>query len=780
MNADTSLAAALTAEPDPPGRRSTPWAALSAVLLVLAAVTGVVAARQSPDPAPADAPATAFSAGRAMAHVDAVAGAPRPTGSARLEKARQYLVAALRGLGLNPQTVTRTACRDQPDAEATCGRVTDLHALIPGAQHGGTVVLVCHYDSNPGGPGAADDGFGVATLLETARALRAGPPQENDVMLLFTDGEEAGLLGSRAALDAGLLPDPAHSVVLNLEARGVSGPAVMFESSASNSAVVSALRDDTADAASLSSLVYGLLGSDTDFSEFRAAGRSGMGFAVVGGSARYDTALDSIANADPSGLQDLGNAILAATRNLAAANLSATVDDGPATYFPVFGRLVVYPEFVDLVAAILALAVLVTALALGRRRRTVRLSAVLAGGGGLAAAVVVAGGLGLALWELILLVRPDYVGFLSGNPFRADLPDVGAAVIAVAVAVVWWLVARRRVEPLETSLAVTAVLAVAGVAAAVLIPGASYLLVWPGLGGAAASLAAVLAPDTRWHALFWALPAAVAVVLVLPVALLLFPVTGLAMVAAPMVLLALLAAAVVAGLAAPRMRRRTVAATAAVLVLAGLALTGTGLARDTVDAAHPKELSMIYGLDADTGQANWLSPYPAAEPFVDHYVGQDSRGWTDRYPLLLAPAYRSGKAAFVSVAAPAVDRLASTPLAEGRVLQLRLHSTRPDATALAVYVDTAATPVVRAEVEGRPVRGGINHDASYGWGWGATFVGGEADLRLTVAGNRPVRLRVLAQTPGLPSAAMDLPMPDTVAGASFPSIQTLAARTVTY
>jgi hypothetical protein len=39
---------------------------------------------------------------------------------------------------------------------------------------------------------------------------------------------------------------------------------------------------------------------------------------------------------------------------------------------------------------------------------------------------------------------------------------------------------------------------------------------------------------------------------------------------------------------------------------------------------------------------------------------------------------------------------------------------------------------------------------------------------------------VVAQTAGLPAAAMDRAMPATVTGAAYPSIQTLAARTVVW
>ena len=84
-------------------------------------------------------------------------------------------------------------------------------------------LLMAHYDSVPNSPGASDDGAAVASLLETLRALRGGPRLKNDVIFLFTDGEEVALLGSKAfveehpwARDVGL--------VLNFEARGYTGP----------------------------------------------------------------------------------------------------------------------------------------------------------------------------------------------------------------------------------------------------------------------------------------------------------------------------------------------------------------------------------------------------------------------------------------------------------------------------------------------------------------------------------------------------------------------------
>src|SRR5258708_27741792 len=73
------------------------WAAL--VLLTALAVMEL----KPPDPAPATAPPTEFSAERALVHLRAISRAPHPIGSAANAAVREYLVAQLAGLGLNPQ-----------------------------------------------------------------------------------------------------------------------------------------------------------------------------------------------------------------------------------------------------------------------------------------------------------------------------------------------------------------------------------------------------------------------------------------------------------------------------------------------------------------------------------------------------------------------------------------------------------------------------------------------------------------------------------------------------
>jgi Zn-dependent M28 family amino/carboxypeptidase len=63
-------------------------------------------------------------------------------------------------------------------------------------------------------------------MLETARTLASGGPMRNDVVMIFTDGEEAGLLGASSFVAEHPLADRG-GVVLNWEATGNAGVGVV-------------------------------------------------------------------------------------------------------------------------------------------------------------------------------------------------------------------------------------------------------------------------------------------------------------------------------------------------------------------------------------------------------------------------------------------------------------------------------------------------------------------------------------------------------------------------
>jgi len=74
----------------------------------------------------------------------------------------------------------------------------DVVARLPGTASTGTLILMAHHDSVQVSFGGNDDGSGVSTLLEIARALTSGAPPADDVVFLFTDAEQACLCGAES------------------------------------------------------------------------------------------------------------------------------------------------------------------------------------------------------------------------------------------------------------------------------------------------------------------------------------------------------------------------------------------------------------------------------------------------------------------------------------------------------------------------------------------------------------------------------------------------------
>src|SRR5829696_49380 len=93
-------------------RQGLPRLVGAAVLVVLVAIiVGAYAARTPPAPRPASSPVDGFSADRAFAHVEQIAATPHSVGSAANAGVRDYLLAELRDLGLQPNKLAATAVR---------------------------------------------------------------------------------------------------------------------------------------------------------------------------------------------------------------------------------------------------------------------------------------------------------------------------------------------------------------------------------------------------------------------------------------------------------------------------------------------------------------------------------------------------------------------------------------------------------------------------------------------------------------------------------------------
>jgi hypothetical protein len=88
-------------------------------------------ALKAPDAAPATAPSAEFSAQRALAHVRAIAAVPHPIGSSANTSSREYVLAQLSALGMNPQIVTAPGVYYR-SGTVIAGNAHNLVARLPG------------------------------------------------------------------------------------------------------------------------------------------------------------------------------------------------------------------------------------------------------------------------------------------------------------------------------------------------------------------------------------------------------------------------------------------------------------------------------------------------------------------------------------------------------------------------------------------------------------------------------------------------------------------------
>src|SRR5438270_9223822 len=337
-------------------------------IIALAIVS--IRALHAPSPLPATASENEFSAERALIHVREIATVPHPLGSPEDAGARNYIVAQLTNLGLQPQTFSSLGV-DSTARLIIAGKTNDIVGRLPGTASGPAIILMAHYDSVYRASGAGDDASGVASILEILRALKHGPAIQRDIIALFTDGEEDGLLGAEAFAhshpwmkDAGL--------ILNFEARGNRGPSLLFETSQNNRSLIEAVSQVAPYpvASSLFYELYKILPNDTDFTVFRPAGIPGLNFAFGEGLEAYHSPLDTPDHLSLASLQHHGSYGLALTRHFGQLDLAALRNSkGDDVFFDWFGsRLVAYSQHWVLPGQILITLLLGVALLLAFRR----------------------------------------------------------------------------------------------------------------------------------------------------------------------------------------------------------------------------------------------------------------------------------------------------------------------------------------------------------------------------------------------------------------------------
>lgn len=618
-----------------------------------------------PAPAGKDAPDASFSAERAAETMKEVFGeGPHPTGSRANEEVRGRLVAHLKRLGLEPTERRARGCNQF----AICADVVNVIAELPGRSQD-ALLLVTHYDSVPAASGAADDGAGVAAVLEAVRALMTESERPLSVILLFTDGEELGLLGAKAFV-AGHPAMTRVKTVINLEARGVGGPSLMFETSGPSALLVPHLKGlPRPVTSSLMDAVYKRLPNDTDFSAFRDAGKPGFNFAFIRGFARYHTPQDDFEHLDRGSLQHHGDNVLGLSRSLLAEPLADDGDD--AVWFELLGWLWWWPRDWSMPLAVIAAALVLGAVARAFSTEESFFPRYMRA-------------LGAVLATLLLTLALAYgvVRLLHGRT-TSLVPDhahVGWALAAVSLGAITLgatllRVTTRRCGPSAAQAAGWSLWALFGAIMSTELPAACHLFVVPTLlAGVAGVVVMRLPPGDPWRVHAMLLPQLVAVVLWGETLLGLVDTFNLvgAFAAGPLVGLWMAASAshwvpeADAPDETPGIRR-----VAGGMALVSLALAGVAYAQPVHDATHPQRMSIGYYQAEATAQW-WVDASFGEVPEAVRKAGDLGAAGPSPHPFVSFVRASTGATESVGLAPPKLE----VESVQGNVWRLRMRSAR--------------------------------------------------------------------------------------------------------
>lgn len=718
-------------------------------LLLYALLIGLTAIRGRPPAAkPADAPADEFSGTRAKQVLQQLVGdgVPHPVGSAADAAVRERIVAELNRLGYQPKIETSFAC----DEWGACAEVKNVVARLDGQQPGPAVMMASHYDSVPAGPGASDDEAGVAAELEIARALKASPPLRHPVILLIDEGEESGLLGAEAFVAS----DPWGSAVfavVNVEARGTSGPSSMFETGSANRWLMKLYADSVPHphTTSIDYTVYKLLPNDTDFTVFKrpGVGYQGFNFAFIGDVAYYHTPDDDVANADVRSIQQQGESALATLRALANSDLQPG-GESEAVFFDLFGwKTIWWPAGWTIGFAGIALVLLVVEIGILLRRGEMTLREFVFGfagwlsilfgaalAGGIAYFVLLRTGalpvswvahpapLLIAFWALGFGAAGIVaVAFRQGAGFRGLWSGIW----------IWWTI-------------VAFVLALR-------LPGLSYLFLLPALVAAICGVWSAFGKKEslwKWRVATLA-PAVVAGVVGFAVVWFLYDALGGIILPGIAVLIALLATPLVplAGNVSGRWRWAFPGAAVAGFACSVIA----ALAMPVYSTSSPERMNFDYYQDAGKGKSYWLATPNSGQLPKSLRAAAAFSDKEEAVQQLIGNAYVA-EAPNLNLQAPSLTVENVSPSQGKLVFRVRLRS--PRGAREAVLAFPADSGVESVSMNGHAIGELSEPVLRYTHGWHAyacdTLPSGGIEMQFTLPSAKPVTILLLDKSFGLP------------------------------
>ena len=272
-------------------------------------------------PSPKDVDAEGFSSARVVKDLEVIAQEPHSVAHPEArDRLLNYLTERLKELEGNPQTYVYpniTSRKFTFDAKNLLAEFPPLKASSDTTY----LLMMAHHDSRypwklmgdtVTALGAVDDGYGLGIILESIhQALKYRKEWNQGIKVLFTDAEEVDLQGMKAAHQYNKEIFDNVGLILNIEARGPFGPALLFETSPGNERLVKLYADHARYpfGYSITNMVYQQMPNGTDFNIVRDS-IAGFNFSPVQDINHYHTDLDNIHNISEKTIQHYGEQIM--------------------------------------------------------------------------------------------------------------------------------------------------------------------------------------------------------------------------------------------------------------------------------------------------------------------------------------------------------------------------------------------------------------------------------------------------------------------------------------
>ncbi|MFV8391325.1 M28 family peptidase [Flavobacterium sp. LB2P6] len=579
-----------------------------------------------------------FSTKRTLVQVEAISKKPHYVGSKEHEVVANYLVKELKKLGLETTVQEGYTLSDW----GNLAQSKNILARIKGTSNSKALLLLSHYDSAPHSysKGASDAGSGIATILESVRAfLHSKTTHKNDIIILFSDAEELGLNG------AALFVTKHHwakeiGLVLNFEARGSSGPSYMLmETNKGNAGLVkefAAAKATFPVSNSLMYSIYKMLPNDTDLTVFREQGNiQGYNFAFIDDHFNYHTAQDDINHLDKNTLAHQGTYLMPLLNYFSNADLNTTQASEDYVYFTIPYTFISYPFSWVLPMAVIALALFVFLLFLGRAKRILSFQEICSGFIPFLGSLIVTGLITFFGWKALLKVYPQYNDLLNGFTYNGHTYIAAFVLLALAISLAFYnrfsarkITMNHYVAPLFIWILINGALAFS-------LQGAGFLVI-PVYFGLFLFAAFIITQKSRKIlSLVFSIPALIIIVPFIQM----FPIgLGLKVLFGSAILTVL-----TFGLLLPvfgTFAKKGIWS----LVFFGLAIGFFAKAHSEsgYEYGKAKSNSLLYVYDADTDKANWATYDTNLDSWTKTYLGENPKEATTLNETPLFSKYNSG------------------------------------------------------------------------------------------------------------------------------------------